>query len=64
MKNFNLKIMHMKIFECQICGFIYDESLGIPEDGIKPGTTWDEVPTEWVCPDCQVGKKDFLMKQI
>ena len=46
---------------CVICGWIYDESAGLPEDGIPPGTTWAEVPGDWVCPLCQVGKDKFVM---
>lgn len=51
----------MKIWQCIVCGFIYDESQGIPEDGILPGTPWSDVPANWVCPDCGVGKEDFEM---
>ena len=49
---------------CIICGFIYDESLGWPHDGIAPGTRWDDVPEDWVCPDCLVGKEDFEMIEV
>lgn len=50
-----------QIWECLICGFIYDEALGWPEDGIAPGTRWADVPDDWLCPDCGVGKDDFEM---
>ena len=46
---------------CVICGFVYDEEEGWPEDGIKPGTKWEDVPDDWICPDCGVGKDDFDM---
>jgi rubredoxin len=46
-------------YECIVCGFIYDESKGLPEDGIPPGTRWEELPDDWLCPDCGVGKEDF-----
>jgi rubredoxin len=46
---------------CLICGYVYDESLGIPESGILPGTSWDKVPEDWFCPDCGVTKSDFEM---
>jgi len=49
---------------CVVCGFIYNEADGWPEDGIAPGTRWDEVPEDWVCPDCGVGKADFEMVEI
>lgn len=44
---------------CVVCGFIYDEALGLPEDGIEPGTRWEDVPETWTCPDCGVSKDDF-----
>lgn len=46
-------------YECVICGFIYDESLGLPDDGIAPGTKWADVPEDWECPDCGISKFDF-----
>ena len=50
-----------KKWECVICGFIYDEALGWPDDGIEPGTKWDDVPEDWECPDCNISKYDFEM---
>ena len=41
----------MKKWECIVCGFTYDEEEGWPEEGIEPGTAWDDVPEDWVCPD-------------
>ena len=49
----------MQRYMCIICGFIYDEAQGIPEDGIAPGTLWKDVPEDWCCPDCGVTKDDF-----
>ena len=46
------------------CGFIYDESLGMPEHDIPPGTRWQDVPEDWLCPDCGNGKSDFMMEEI
>lgn len=46
-------------FMCVVCGFIYDEALGHPEDGIVPGTRWEDIPDTWTCPDCGVTKADF-----
>ena len=54
----------MKRWQCIICGFIYDEEMGIPEDGITEGTRWDDIPDDWMCPDCGVGKEDFEMYEI
>ena len=53
-----------QIWECLICGFIYDESLGMPEDNIAPGTRWADIPDDWLCPDCGVGKQDFEMAEV
>ncbi|MBK8631666.1 MAG: rubredoxin [Sphingomonadales bacterium] len=44
---------------CTFCGFIYDESLGIPDNDIAPGTRWADVVEDWVCPDCGNGKESF-----
>lgn len=49
----------MKKYECTACGYIYDEALGDPDSGIAPGTKWEDVPADWVCPVCGVGKEDF-----
>lgn len=49
---------------CVVCGFIYDEAQGIPEEGIAPGTRWADVPDTWTCPDCGVTKDDFEMMQL
>jgi rubredoxin len=46
-------------YECVICGFIYDESVGIPDDGIPAGTKWADIPEDWECPDCGISKFDF-----
>jgi rubredoxin-NAD+ reductase len=49
----------MRKWECIVCGLIYDEAKGWPEDGIAAGTRWEDVPEDWLCPDCGVGKEDF-----
>ncbi len=49
----------MKRYMCLLCGHIYDESVGAPEDGIAPGTKWEDVPINWRCPDCGAVKEDF-----
>ncbi|MFZ6846230.1 rubredoxin [Undibacterium sp. RuTC16W] len=54
----------MKTYQCVVCGFIYDESLGLPEEGIAAGTRWDDIPADWECPDCGVAKADFDMLEI
>lgn len=54
----------MKKWLCIICGLIYDEAKGWPSDGIAAGTRWEDVPDDWLCPDCGVGKGDFEMFEI
>lgn len=49
----------MKKYVCDICGWEYNPSVGIEEAGIAPGTTWKNVPEDFVCPICGVGKEDF-----
>ena len=49
----------MAKYICSICGFVYDEAKGIPEAGIAPGTTWEELPEDWVCPLCGATKAEF-----
>lgn len=53
----------MKTWQCSICGFIYEEEKGMPEHGIPPETRWEDVPDDWICPDCGVNKCNFDMKQ-
>ncbi|MBN8430852.1 FAD-dependent oxidoreductase [Microbulbifer salipaludis] len=50
-----------RIWECMVCGWIYDEARGAPEEGIAPGTRWEDIPDDWTCPECGVGKEDFDM---
>ena len=44
---------------CNVCGYVYDEAAGDPDNGIALGTTWAELPEDFVCPLCGVGKEDF-----
>ncbi len=53
-----------QIWECMVCGWIYDEAKGWSEDGIAPGTRWADIPKDWTCPECGVGKEDFEMVAI
>ena len=49
----------MAKFVCTVCGYEYDSALGDPDNGINAGTTFDELPADWVCPLCGVGKESF-----
>ena len=53
-----------KSYMCVVCGFVYDEAEGRLEDGIPPGTLWEDIPETWTCPDCGVSKTDFEMMEI
>lgn len=46
---------------CIVCGLIYDEAEGDPEGGLPPGTRYEDIPDDWTCPDCGVGKADFML---
>ena len=46
---------------CVVCDYIYDEAKGDPEHGIAPGTRFEDIPADWVCPDCGVSKFDFVL---
>lgn len=56
--------MEFKKYICIVCGFEYNEEQGLPDEGIAPGTRWEDVPEDWLCPDCGVGKSDFEMVQV
>jgi len=49
---------------CLICGFIYDEAAGLPDEGLPAGTRWDQIPPNWTCPECGARKEDFEMVKI
>ena len=53
-----------KRWQCMLCAFVYDEELGMPDEGIAPGTRWEDVPETWTCPDCAAGKSDFDMVEV
>ena len=55
---------HLTLPALEQLRYIYDEALGAQEEGIAPGTAWEDVPEDWVCPDCGVGKLDFEMIAI
>ena len=54
----------LKQWVCVICGWVYDEAAGLPEEGIAPGTRWADVPEDWRCPLCDVGKEDFALVEF
>lgn len=49
----------MKKYICIVCGYIYDPEIGDPDNNVSPGTSFEDIPEEWVCPLCGVGKDQF-----
>ena len=49
----------MKKYKCTVCGYIYDPVEGDHDGGIAPGTPFEDIPDDWVCPVCGVSKSDF-----
>ena len=49
----------MKKYVCDVCGYIYDEEIGDPDNGVEAGTKWEDVPEDFLCPLCGVGKDEF-----
>ena len=48
-------------YVCDVCGYVYDPAVGDPENGVAPGTPWEEVPEDWLCPLCAVGKETLTV---
>ena len=46
-------------WECLACGYVYDPEIGDPDGGVEPGTAFEDIPDDWVCPECGVGKDMF-----
>ncbi len=49
----------MKKYVCNVCGYIYDPADGDPENEVEPGTSFEDLPEDWVCPDCGASVDDF-----
>ncbi len=49
----------MTKYECDVCGYVYDPEKGDPENNIEPGTAFKDLPADWICPECGVGKDNF-----
>ncbi|HHY91150.1 MAG TPA: rubredoxin [Clostridiales bacterium] len=49
----------MEKYKCTACGYIYDPEIGDPDNGVNPGTAFEDIPEDWVCPICGVGKDMF-----
>ena len=53
----------MKTYVCEICGYIYDPQLGDEAEGIEGGTAFEDLPEDWLCPDCGAEKEEFSVEE-
>lgn len=53
------KLTIMEKYVCEVCDWVYDPAIGDPDGGIEPGTSFEDLPADWVCPVCGVGKDQF-----
>jgi rubredoxin-NAD+ reductase len=53
----------MKKYICDVCGWEYDPEIGVADAGIAPGTAWENVPADFICPLCGVGKDEFSVSE-
>lgn len=53
----------MKKYVCDVCGWVYDEELGDPDNGIAPGTKFEDLPDDFLCPLCGVDKDNFSVEE-
>ena len=53
----------MQKYVCEPCGYVYDPELGDPDNGVEPGTAFEDLPEDWVCPICGVGKDEFAPEE-
>ena len=49
----------MKKYVCDVCGYVYDPAKGDPDNGVQPGTAFEDLPADWVCPECGAGTDEF-----
>jgi len=54
-----MEVVELAKYECAVCGYVYDPEIGDPDGGIEPGTPFEDLPEDWVCPECGVGKEEF-----
>lgn len=56
-----MSVVPYKKYCCVTCDLTYDEELGFPEEGIEPGTRFEDIPEDWTCTDCSASKSDFFL---
>lgn len=57
--NIEARRLVMDKYICQVCGYVYDPAVGDSGNGVQPGTSFEDLPEDWVCPECGVGKDQF-----
>lgn len=62
-KKDNMEVIEMKKYLCEPCGYVYDPEVGDPDGGIAPGTAFEDIPDDWVCPICGLGKDVFIVEE-
>jgi len=53
----------MDKYVCTLCGYVYDPEVGDPDEGVEPGTKFEDIPDDWYCPVCGAGKEDFEIQE-
>ncbi len=53
----------MKKYRCEVCGYVYDPEVGDVDSGVNPGTSFEDLPGDWVCPLCSEGKEVFVEEE-
>ncbi len=53
-----------RVWVCTVCGWMYDESQGVPDEGIAPGTPFEDLPEDFLCPECSAGKEAFEAMEV
>ncbi|MDW9238071.1 rubredoxin family protein [Burkholderia thailandensis] len=65
LQEFNMsEVVEYKSWVCLICGWVYNEAEGLPDEGIAAGTRFADIPDNWRCPLCDVGKEDFVVVEF
>jgi len=63
LNSFNFRRGSMKKYVCSACGYVYDPEVGDPDSGVAPGTAFEDIPDDWVCPVCGVSKDEFEVSE-
>lgn len=59
----NKEVDAVKKYVCEPCGYVYDPEVGDPDNGVEAGTAFEDLPEDWVCPVCGMGKEEFVAEE-